>query len=790
MANSDKKIIRHKGYIADEIIRLSDSMQSLTDDKLKTKTAEFRARLDRNEGLEDILIEVYAVGREVTRRITGMSIFRVQIIGAIFLHEGDVAEMRTGEGKTITCVLPAYLNALTKKGVHIITVNEYLAERDAESNGLIFNFLGLTVGLNLRARSRLQKKEAFQQDITYTTNSELGFDYLRDNMVGSAESQVLRPLHYAIIDEADSVLIDEARTPLIISGGYKALLPQYKAADAFVKSLKFETDIEVDKESRQAFLTKDGSVKAQDFFSLSNLYLAENTVMYHAIMNALKANYVFRNEVEYLVKDSEIFLIDQHTGRLMEGRSYSDGLQQAIQAKESVDIEDETVVKATITYQNFFRLYNKLSGMTGTAKTEEEEFLKIYNMRVVCVPTDKPIIRVDNIDKMFATRTAKLKYLIKEVQRFNDRGQPILIGTTSVDESEIVARYLHKAHFKFEMLNAKNHKREADIIMNAGKSKSITLATNMAGRGTDIKLGDGIAESGGLVVIGIGRNEARRIDNQLRGRSGRQGDPGESHLLVAADDQLIVRFGGKRLIKLFSHLEDDFLQSKLLTHSITSAQKKLEGMNFDQRKNILDYDNVIAQHREAIYSQRNQILRSDDLNPIISQMQYSAAYHLTEALGYSLSNEWFIDFKKLLKETENVLLFKNTLNPDILKNKSRKEVTATITEQIKDFFDYRVSDVPHKVLTQVMRGVIISTLDEYWENHISNTQKLRSGIYLRSYAQRNPLHSYVEESASLYRFMKLKIAFDVITALAKVVIRAPNEEPTVEEEEIKVSMRG
>lgn len=639
MVISDKKIIKQHGYIATEIINKSKEYMRYSEAELKAKTDEFKAAFAKGTSLEDLLIDAYAVARAAAYKITGLFVYWVQIIGAIVLHEGDVAEMKTGEGKTLTSLLPAYLNGLAGRGVHIITVNEYLAERDSIDIGRIFNYLGLTVGLNKHDCSREDKQHAFRQDITYTTNSELGFDYLRDNMVKHAANQVLRPLRYAIIDEADSVMIDEARTPLIISGGRQPNLPKYEAADKFAKSLKKDADVEIDKETRQCFLTPIGVKKAEKYFTLDALFNIRNTIIYHAILNALKANFVFKDGVEYLVRGDEIMLIDQHTGRIMEGRSYSDGLQQAIQAKEQVTIEEETVVMATITYQNFFRLYDKLSGMTGTAKTEEEEFIKIYNMRVIQVPTNRPVIRNDEADLVFANRDAKLKQLMRDVEALNRRGQPILIGTTSVESSEIVAHYLDKHNFRYEMLNAKNHKREADIIAKAGTRGAITLATNMAGRGTDIKLGPGIADLGGLAVLGVERNEARRIDNQLRGRSGRQGDPGFSRIYVAVDDTLLVRFGAKRLQKLFASLGDDFLKSRLLSRRITAAQKRVEGMNFDQRKNILDYDNVLAQQREAIYSQRNQILGGADLSAILNKMQYSAAYDLTRMFGYSMHGE-------------------------------------------------------------------------------------------------------------------------------------------------------
>ena len=802
LSYADQKVITRLGKIADFILAKSKDYQTWSDDQLKAKTSEFKTKIKAGTTLDELLPDAYAVAHAVVKRVTGLDIFRVQVIGAIILHEGDVAEMKTGEGKTITSVLPAYLNALPGEGVHIVTVNQYLVERDAKSNGKVFSFLGLTVGFNSVNKTQAQKREAFDQDITYTTHSELGFDYLRDNMTHYASNQVLRKKKFLIGDEVDSLMIDEAETPLLISGGEKAKIKQYQAADQFAKSLSAETDVQIDKESRQAFLSSEGVKKAEKFFQLKSLFVDSSTLIYHLVLNALKANFVFRNEVEYMVRDNEILLIDQHTGRIMEGRAYSDGLHQAIQAKEHVTIEPETVTLATITYQNFLRLYEKLSGMTGTAKTEEEEFLKIYNMRVISVPPNKPVIRKDHIDKMFANRHSKLKYLTKKVLAWHKQGQPVLIGTTSVDASEVVARYLRKAGLHFEMLNAKNHKREAEIIACAGLRGAITLATNMAGRGTDIKLGPGTAELGGLVVVGIERNEARRIDNQLRGRSGRQGDPGESHLYVAADDQLMVRFAGNRLMKIFKNLKDGYVQSRMLSRSITSAQKKSEGMKFDQRKNILDYDNVLSQHREAVYSQRNQILRTDDLTAIIKKMHFSCGFYLTKLYGYQLNEEWFVDFKKLIAsievggqpeqagKTQHPLVFKNSLNAETLKNKLRKDSAVMIGNEINDFFAYRVSEVPQHILTQVARNIIISTIDQYWTDHIAAAQKLRTGIYLQSYAQKNPLHSYVAEAAEMYTEMKLKIAYDITKLLAQVVITADDEDLGDRQEQIKVAQRG
>ncbi|AOX43472.1 preprotein translocase subunit SecA [Spiroplasma sp. NBRC 100390] len=771
MAVSDRNIVKKHGKIADKIIALDGTMQALSDEALKAKTAEFKERLAQGATLDDILIEAFAVAREAARRILGLHAYRVQLIGGIVLHEGDVAEMKTGEGKTLTALMPTYLNGLTGKGVHIVTVNEYLSKRDSEINGQVFSFLGLTVGLNTRSGNKDEKRAAYSCDITYTTNAELGFDYLRDNMAKNFSDKVQHGLNYAIIDEADSILIDESRTPLIISGGRQNRIPQYQAADHFAKSLSRENDLEIDLETKQVYLTPEGILKAEKIFSINSLFDIKNTELYHLILNALKANFVFKNGIEYVVQNNEIILIDQFTGRLMPGRAYSDGLQQSLQAKEHVEIEQETVTMATITYQNFFRLYNKLSGMTGTAKTEEEEFVKIYNMRVIQIPTNRPLIRRDEADYMFANRDAKMQAMMKEILTLHEKGQPILIGTTSVESSEIVSHYLRNANLKFEMLNAKNHEREADIIAQAGEKKAITLATNMAGRGTDIKLGEGVTNLGGLAVFGVERNEARRIDNQLRGRSGRQGDPGFSRFYVAMDDELMMRFGGDRLRRIFARLGSDFIQSRMLTRAISNAQKKVEGMNFDQRKHILDYDNVLAQHREAMYARRDQILTASDLKPIIKKMQYSAAYDLTKMFGNESHGEWFIRYDELIKGVNDKVVANNALDKTVMEKMTREEVAKYLAEKMNVFYQARTEDVPADVMNQIERNAIISSFDEYWTKHIDQASKLRSGIYLRSYAQTNPLHAYVEEAAKLFEHMQLSIAHEVVIKLANVVIR-------------------
>lgn len=760
----DRKILRKINKQVKEIISLDETMRKIKDEELAIKTVEFRTRLAEGETLDDILVEAFATIREAARRISGLHPYPVQLIGGIVLHNGDVAEMRTGEGKTLTAVMPIYLNALSSKGVHVITVNEYLAARDAELNRPILEFLGITIGVSLRNHSTNQKREAYLKDVTYTINSELGFDYLRDNMVKVYPEKVQRQLNYAIIDEADSVLIDESRTPLIISGGSKNRTPLYQASDVFAKTLIPE-DYKIDWESRQIALTVTGVNKAQKQFNLKNLFDIDNSELFHHIQNALRANHVFKLDVEYVVKDGEIVLVDQFTGRLMPGRVYSDGLHQALQAKENVTIQQETTTVATITYQNFFRLYNKLSGMTGTAKTEEEEFVKIYNMRVIKIPTNKPIIREDKPDHVFASLNAKFKSLIAEVKERHTKGQPILIGTANVDVSERIANMLTLEGIKHEILNAKNHAREADIIARAGEKGSITLATNMAGRGTDIKLGKGVIELGGLAVLGTERNEARRIDNQLRGRAGRQGDPGFSRFYVSIEDDLMLRFGGEKLKKAFASLGEDYIRSKMLTRSITRAQQKIEGMNFDARKNLLDYDNVIAQHREATYHQRDNILLADDLLDLIKNMHRTVARDLLNIFNKVVGREQFIDYDELVKGIENKLIKPNDLIAEKLNRLSTEENIDLIVEKSYNFYLEKREKLNDVIIKQIENSVILQTFDQYWINHIDALSKLRAGIHLRGYAQLNPLQAYIEEASKLFNRMKINVAHQVIIML-------------------------
>lgn len=710
---SDSRLIRRYGKTADQIMLLDKKMQQLSDADFPLKTQEFKDRITNGELVDNLLIEAYALVREAAFRRLGLKAYRVQLVGAIILNAGDIAEMRTGEGKTLVGIFPAYLNALTGKGVHIVTVNEYLSQRDSEINGQVFDLLGITVGLNKSHLSKDGKRYAYAQDVTYTTNAEVGFDYLRDNMVQDAGSKVQRELNYAIIDEADSILIDEARTPLIISGGSAMRINMYMLADKFVKGLTQAEDVEIDLESKQVFLNEKGMQKAKDYFSLDNLFDLSNTELFHLIMNALKANFTFKEGVEYTVKDNEIVLIDQFTGRIMDGRSYSDGLQQAIQAKENVRVEEETMTLATITYQNFYRLYAKLAGMTGTAKTEEEEFIKIYNTRIVVTPTNKPIIRKDETDYIFGTKNAALKKLIEEAKLINSQGNPILIGTTSVESSEQIARYLDKAKLRYEMINAKNHAREAEIVAKAGQKGAITLSTNMAGRGTDIKLSQEVRELGGLVVLGVERNEARRIDNQLRGRSGRQGDPGRSRFFISMEDEMMVRFTSPKMRKNFLKLGDDHIKSRILTRSVTNAQKKLEGLNFDQRKDVLDYDNILAQQREIMYSQRDSILFATNLKIAIKKFQLTSAFELILDNSTLIRGEKATNSEALLKVIDGILVPRNAFNVKDFEGKENMVLAEEIAEQMSVFYETRVADVPEDVVLKMERQIILEDFDRF-----------------------------------------------------------------------------
>ena len=741
------------------ILQLADSMADLSDEQLKNKTEQFKERLNNGETLDDIMCEAYAVVREAAKRVIGEYAYPVQLMGAVVLHQGDIAEMKTGEGKTLTSIFPVYLNALSGKGVHVITVNDYLAERDSQWMGRIHRFLGLTVGLNRQGLNPQQKKQAYSCDITYSTNSEIGFDYLRDNMVTRVEDRVLRGLNFALVDEVDSILIDESRTPLIISGGNKDTANLYLKADQFVKKLNEEEDYAIDIQSKSISLTEEGISKAESHFKIDNLYKPEYTSLVHHINNALKANYIMSKGVEYIVRDRKVLIVDEFTGRVLEGRAFSDGLHQALEAKERVPIKQETSVLATITYQNFFRLYNKIAGMTGTAKTEEEEFLAIYNMRVYEIPTNKEVIRIDYPDAIYGSKKAKYEALTREVIERHNNGQPVLVGTISVEVSEFLSKMFSQRKIKHEVLNAKNHKREADIIAKAGLKGSVTIATNMAGRGTDIKLGPGVRELGGLAVLGSERHESRRIDNQLRGRSGRQGDPGCSKFFVSLEDELMVRFGSERIKGMFDQLGDMPIESKMITKSIESAQKRVEGTNFDIRKTLLDYDDVLRQQRETIYKQRDEILENNDIHPVVMDMFERVSEDLVNSYYDDKKNS--IDVEKLMKALE-VMNVDEKQTMEIFNSKNKKEdITSAVFNCMWNDYENKISEVRDAVI-KLEKVIVLKIIDSKWVEHIDMMSKLREGIHLRSYAQDNPLKAYTSEGYEMFEAMLNNIAKEVV----------------------------
>ena len=777
----DARALKKLEKEAAKVLAFEATMAALSDDELRAKTTFFREQLANGKTLADIKYEAFAVSREAAKRTLGEFPFPVQVIGALALHEGDVAEMKTGEGKTLTATMAVYLNALQGKGVHVVTVNEYLAARDAEWMGQIYRFLGLTVGVNLREKTTSEKQAAYKCDITYTTNSEVGFDYLRDNMASRVTDRVLRGLEYAIVDEADSILIDESRTPLIISGGAKATASQYNIADRFVKTLRREKHFTVDVKTKTCNLTDEGNNMAERMFGVKNLYDPQYADLVHRIHQALKANFIMGRDVEYMV-DSErtIQLIDQFTGRILKGREYSDGLQQAIQAKEGVEIKQETVTLATITYQNFFRIYKKLSGMTGTAKTEEEEFRKIYNMRVIVIPTNRPITRIDAVDLVYATKPAKLAALIKEVKERHEKGQPILIGTPSVEASEELSAMLIKQGLKHELLNAKNHAREAEIIKHAGEKGMITLATNMAGRGTDIKISAEIKALGGLCVFGTERHEARRIDNQLRGRSGRQGDPGYSRFFVSLDDELMIRFGSDALRGIFSKLGDEAIENSLVMKSITSAQKRIEGQNFDARKNLLEYDDVLAKQRAITYKKRDDILYAAEINYLIQEFfDLTGAFLASKAIEPDDRSQT-IKGQLLKKEVEPRFLPEGTIKPLAYEESPLAEVSEDLSILMMSAYKKRRAEWPSEIANQVERQVSLRSIDRNWTRHIDTMEHLREGIHLRSYANTNPLQDYVNEGYRLFKECNDTIAVEVILNLlnAKVEVRKHEEDPS------------
>ena len=766
--DQDYRELKKFSVIADKIEELEEEYSKLSDYELKAKTDEFKNRLENGETLDDILVEAYATAREAAFRVNNEKPFYVQLLGAIAIHKGNIAEMKTGEGKTLTSVLPAYLNALDGKGTHIVTVNEYLADRDAKWMGRIHEFLGLSVGINLRDLTPQEKKKAYECDILYTTNNELGFDYLRDNMVTHKEDRVQRKLNFAIVDEVDSVLIDEARTPLIISGGDLKNVSMYEAADRFAKKLKKDVDYIYEEQNKTVTLTEEGVKKGEKEFHLANLYEVSNANLIHHINQALRANFSMRKDVDYVVNNGEIVIVDQFTGRLMKGRAYSDGLHQAIEAKENVKINQETKTLATITFQNLFRMYNKLSGMTGTAKTEEEEFNDIYNMRVICIPTNKPVARIDAPDLLYPTQKGKFTSLINEVEKRHKLGQPILIGTIAVETNELISQLLTAKNIEHEVLNAKNNAREAEIIAKAGQKGAVTVATNRAGRGTDIKLTDETKDLGGLCVLGTERHESRRIDNQLRGRSGRQGDPGFSQFYVSMEDDLMVRFGTDGLKNMLIRLgfeETEAITSKRFTKGLSSAQKRVEGNNFDIRKNLLQYDDVMNNQREIMYAKRNEILDSESIHDSIL---VAVENHVTDVVKSKL-----IDSEKLTKEDlqEIVEYFNTLLREDIkfdeISSMDSDAIIYFVKEKILSEYEEKIKELPIEVVEEFEKVITLSVVDKYWTEHINAMEHFREAIYLRGYGQQDPLRAYTVEGFDLFNKMLQNIDQEITLFLVK-----------------------
>ena len=770
LVDTEYKELKRFNKIADEIEALDETYSKMSDEELKGKTAEFRERLAKGETLEDIKVEAFATAREAAYRMIGEKPYRVQLIGGLAIHYGNIAEMKTGEGKTLTTILPAYLNALPGKGVHVVTVNEYLSDRNAKWMGPIYDFLGITVGVNLRELTPSQKRDVYNCDITYSTNNEIGFDYLRDNMVTKKEDRTQRGLNYCIIDEVDSILIDEARTPLIISGGKMNSANLYMDADRAVKRLIAEEDYIIDEKAKSVILTEKGSIKVQTYFKLANLYDAENTALVHHINQALKANFGMKKDVDYVVDDEgNVVIVDQFTGRLMHGRQFSEGLHQAIEAKEGVKINEETKTLATITFQNLFRMYNKISGMTGTAKTEEEEFRDIYNMYVIEIPTNKPCIREDMADMMFATEKGKYDAIVKFIEEVHATGEPILVGTISVESNERLSKMLTKAKLPHEVLNAKNHLREAEIIAKAGEKGAITIATNMAGRGTDIKLGEGVKELGGLCVLGTERHESRRIDNQLRGRAGRQGDPGYSQFFISFEDELMRRFGTdkiKTMIQSVGYDETQPIRSKMFSKSVETAQKKVEGNNYDMRKTLLDYDNIVSEQRKIIYEKRNEILDTDDIHSLIIEIFKDYVFEFVDSHmapeGYLTENDL-----KAIENNFNTILKNQKLDLSNYKDKKEQETIDYVTEIVIKDYEEKIKDVPKEMLDDFERYIALRVIDDAWVEHINSMEHLKEGIGLRGYAQTNPLQAYALEGYDIFDKMQDNIDANIVNFLLK-----------------------
>lgn len=767
---SDKEIKRINP-IVDKIEALDGTMQKLSDEELRNKTVEFKERLQRGETLNDILPEAYAVVREAAVRVLGQKHYRVQLIGGVVLHQGRIAEMKTGEGKTLVATLPSYLNALTGKGVHIVTVNDYLAKRDRNWMGQIHEFLGLTVGVITHDMDNVERRAAYNCDITYGTNNELGFDYLRDNMVVYKEEMVQRELNYAIVDEVDSILIDEARTPLIISGAGEKSTHLYQYADSFVKILRKDEDFEVDEKQHAVTLTESGVEKAEKYFNIENYGDADNMEIQHHVIQALKAHNTMKRDIDYVVKDGEVIIVDEFTGRLMQGRRYSDGLHQAIEAKEGVKVERESKTLATITFQNYFRLYSKLAGMTGTAQTEEVEFQEIYGLDVIVIPTNKPMARNDMPDVVYKSEKGKFNAIINEIVETHKIGQPTLVGTISIEKSEIISDLLKKRGVPHQVLNAKYHEREAEIISHAGERGMVTIATNMAGRGTDIKLGEGVVELGGLKIIGTERHESRRIDNQLRGRAGRQGDPGSSRFYISLEDDLMRLFGSERLQNVVEKLglpEDEPIESKMVSNAIEQAQKKVEGNNFDVRKSLLQYDNVMNTQREIIYGQRSQVLNGENIKDFILSMIKNIIEAVVNAHtgDEKQRDEW--DIKGLIKYLENIFLPKGLVKAEELSGMSKDKMVEILTDISNKLYEKKEAEFEPEQMREVERVILLRAVDLKWIDHIDAMDQLKQGIGLRAYRQRDPVQEYQIEGMNMFDEMIYNIKEDAIKYLFRV----------------------
>lgn len=772
---SDNRELKRLTKIADKVEAYAQDMAELADDELKAKTPEFKKRYQAGETLDDLLPEAFAVAREGAKRVLGLYPYHVQIIGGIVLHEGNIAEMKTGEGKTLTATMPVYLNALAGEGVHVVTVNEYLSSRDATEMGELYNWLGLSVGLNITSKTPEEKREAYNCDITYSTNSELGFDYLRDNMVVYREDMVQRPLNFCIVDEVDSILIDEARTPLIISGQSSGTTLLYTRTDRFAKTLEKDTDFKIDLESKTVSLTEQGIRKGEQYFGTRNLFDPDNTALNHHLDNALRANYIMIRDKDYVVQDGEVLIVDQFTGRIMDGRRYSDGLHQAIEAKEHVEIEEETKTMANITYQNFFRMYKKLSGMTGTAKTEDEEFREIYNMEVISIPTNKPVIRDDRPDILYPNLKSKFKAVVEDIKERHAKGQPILVGTVAVETSELLSAMLDQAGVPHAVLNAKNHAKEAEIIMNAGQRGAVTIATNMAGRGTDIKLGPGVRELGGLAVIGTERHESRRIDNQLRGRSGRQGDPGVSQFYLSLEDDLMLRFGTDRVKRFLETMnlddEDAVIQSKMITKQVESAQKRVEGNNYDTRKQVLQYDDVMRAQREVVYKQRQQVIMEEkSLKPVIMPMIKRTVEHVVQMHAVGEQKEW--DLQGIVDFAVSAMVPEDSISVSDLEGKTVDEMVSYLMDRAEA--NYKTKEKQLYDASQMLefeKVVILRVVDSHWTDHIDEMDQLRQSIGLRGYGQLNPLVEYQSDGFKMFEQMIGDIEYEVTRLFLKAEIR-------------------